>query len=57
MWKDPLVEEVRKIRDQQAKKFKYDLKEIFKDLKKAEKRTPHKVVSYSPTPYIKPTGT
>lgn len=31
-WVDPIVSEVRAIRDLHAKKFNYDLQEIFKDL-------------------------
>ena len=37
MWKDPIVEEVRKIREAHARKFNYDLQAIYKDLKKREK--------------------
>jgi hypothetical protein len=33
MWKDPIVEEVRKIREKHAAKFKYDLDAICRDLK------------------------
>ncbi len=39
MWKDEIVEEVRKIRDTHAKKFNYDPDAIYADLKKAEKRS------------------
>lgn len=39
MWKDEIVEEIRKIRDAHAKKFNYDLDAIYEDLKKAEKRS------------------
>ena len=38
MKKDPIVEEVRKIREAHAKKFNYDLKRICKDLKEKEKK-------------------
>ena len=38
MKKDPIVEEVRKFRDEHAKKFKYDLKKIFVDHKESEKK-------------------
>jgi hypothetical protein len=31
MWKDPIVEEVRAIRDENARRFGYDLDAIFKD--------------------------
>lgn len=39
MWKDEIVEEVRKIRDTHAKKFNYDLDAIYEDLKESEKRS------------------
>lgn len=32
-WEDPIVEEVRRIRDAYAKKFNYDLDAIFRDLR------------------------
>jgi hypothetical protein len=32
MWKDEIVEEVRKTRDEYAAKFNYNLDEIFDDL-------------------------
>ena len=38
MWEDPIVAEVRKIRDRHAAAFNYDLDAIFQDLKKQEKR-------------------
>lgn len=44
MWKDEIVEEIRKIRDAHAKKFNYDLDAIYEDLKKAEKRSGLKFV-------------
>jgi hypothetical protein len=33
MWKDPIVEEVRRIREEHAARFGYDLKAIYEDLK------------------------
>ena len=35
-WEDPIVEEVRAVRDAHAKKFDYDLDAIFKDLLKSQ---------------------
>lgn len=35
-WKDPIVEEVRSIRDAYAKRFGYDLKKIGADLMKKQ---------------------
>jgi hypothetical protein len=45
MWKDPIVEEVRKIRERHAAKFKYDLDAICRDLKEQERKSGRKVVS------------
>ena len=48
MWNDPIVEEVRKVRQEHAEKFGYDLKAIYDDLKAIEKLGSHKVVSLPP---------
>jgi hypothetical protein len=45
MWKDEIVEEVRKARDEYAAKFDYDLDAIYKDIKKQEKKSKRKIVS------------
>lgn len=36
MWTDPIVEETRHIRDDHAKKFNYDLRAIFEDVRRFE---------------------
>jgi hypothetical protein len=41
---DPIVEEVRKVRDAYAKQFNYDLDAIFQDLKAKERRSGRRVV-------------
>lgn len=38
MWKDPIVEEVHKIREELAKESKYDLNNYFEKLRKMEKK-------------------
>ena len=38
MWEDEIVEEVRKVRDEYAAKFNYDLEAIYKDIKEQEKQ-------------------
>ena len=43
--KDPIVEEIRKIRDAHAAKFQFDLHAICEDLRKQEKTCGHPVVS------------
>jgi hypothetical protein len=45
MLTDPIIEEIHKIRDEHAKKFNYNLSEIFNDLKEQEKRSGKKFVS------------
>ena len=48
MWKDEIVEEVRRARNEYAAKFNYDLDAIYKDIKKQEKQSKGKVVSLPP---------
>jgi hypothetical protein len=48
MWEDPIVEEVRKVREEHAAKFDYDLERIFKDIKEREGKGGHRVVSLPP---------
>jgi hypothetical protein len=53
---DPIVDEVRKVREAHAAKFKYDLLAICSDLRKKEKASGHLVVSRQPRLRLKPTG-
>ena len=48
MWHDPVVEEVRAIRDAYAKLFDYDIDAIGRDLREKEKRSERNLVD--PTP-------
>ncbi len=48
MKKDPIVEEVRQIRDAHAARFNYNLKAICKDLKTKETDCGHPLVSFPP---------
>jgi hypothetical protein len=48
MWKDPIVEEVRKIREQHAKRFNYDLRAIVHDLRKQQEQSERKYVRFAP---------
>ena len=48
MLDDPIVEEVRKIRDEYAKKFNYNLDAIAADLIKQQKTSGRKLVSFPP---------
>ena len=40
MWKDPIIEETRRMKDEYASKFDYDLQAIYQDLKELEKKLP-----------------
>ncbi len=51
MWDDPIVSEIRKIREDHAAKFNYDLRAIYLDMKKKEiesKKEGWKYVSLQP---------
>ncbi len=48
MWKDPIVEEVRKQRRQYASRFGFDVDAIFRDLKRKEQEGRRKLVSPPP---------
>jgi hypothetical protein len=45
MWEDPIVKEIHKFREEHAKKFNFDLRPIFFDLKEQEKKSKRCVVS------------
>lgn len=47
MWRDHIVEEVRKIRDRHAAAFNYDLDAIFQDVKRQEKKSRKKFIALS----------
>ncbi|HXU29970.1 MAG TPA: hypothetical protein VN851_05265 [Thermoanaerobaculia bacterium] len=49
-WTDPFVEEVRKIREEHAARFDFDLARIFEDLKKNERESGREVVSFAREP-------
>lgn len=46
MRKDPVVEDVRKVRKQQAAIFNFDLFAILEDARKKQKTSGHKIVSF-----------
>ena len=48
MWEDPIVAEVRKIREAHAAKFNSDLTAIYHDLKQQEQASGRVFVSYPP---------
>lgn len=45
---DPIVEEVRRVREAHAARFHYDLDAIFRDIKEQEKKSGCKFVSFDP---------
>ena len=47
---DPIVEEIRKIRQAHAAKFGFDLDSIFEDFQAKERESGRKTVSRSPKP-------
>jgi hypothetical protein len=47
---DPIIEEVRHIRQEYAKRFDYDLHAVAADLRKHEQRHPGRLVSFPPKP-------
>lgn len=48
MIKDPIVEEVRKARNEYAKQFNYDLDAICEDLQRKQEQPGKNVVSFPP---------
>ena len=46
-WHDPLVQEVRRIRDKQAAELDYDLKAIFERARHRQKQSRRKTVSFA----------
>jgi hypothetical protein len=47
MWKDPIVEETRKLREQYASQFDHDIDAIFKDIQQRQAQSGKKLVSFS----------
>jgi len=49
-WHDPIVEEVRNIREQQAAELHFDLEAIFERARERQEHSPHKTVSFATAP-------
>jgi len=47
MWKDPIVEEVRAVRERQARVFNFEIKKIVADAKRKQKNSGHRLVSFA----------
>lgn len=54
MWKDPIVEETRKLREQYASKFNHDIDSIYEDIRRRQALSSKKTVSF---PARKPSKT
>jgi len=48
--KDPIVEEIRRYREEYAKQFNYDLWAIYRDLREKQEKSGKKIVSFPPKP-------
>jgi hypothetical protein len=46
MWKDPIVEEVRSIREKQAERHGFDIRKIMADAKARQGTSGHPLVSF-----------
>jgi len=53
---DPIVTEVRAVRDKHAAQFGYDIKEIFKNIRTQQKSSGRKYVRYPARPAGTPTA-
>jgi hypothetical protein len=51
-WQDPIVEEVRAIREAYAARFSYDLQAIYRALKAQERQSGWQTVSLPPRPTL-----
>ncbi len=54
--KDPIVEEVRRVRDEYARQFNYNLDAICDDLRKKQNQEGRKVVSFPPRTVSQPSS-
>ena len=50
MYGDPIVEEVRRVRQEYSKRFNYDLRALAEDLKKKERLHQERLVTSPPKP-------
>jgi hypothetical protein len=56
MWQDPIVAEVRKIREAHAAQYNYDVRAIYLALKRAEEQSQHPKVSFPPKRIVQEEG-
>jgi hypothetical protein len=50
MWEDPIVKEVRRVREEHSARFGHDLERIYRELKKREVSSGREYVSYPARP-------
>lgn len=50
MWEDPIVEEIRKVREEHAARFNYDLDAIYQDLRRIQQESGREYVDFSRKP-------
>ena len=50
MWEDPIVAEVRRVREEYAARFNHDIKAICRDARQKDKESGDKVVTLPPRP-------
>ena len=55
--KDPIVEEVRKAREEHAQKYNNDLHEICRNLKEMQNTCKHQIANYTPKKPLRANGT
>ncbi len=57
MIRDPIVDEVRAIREQLAAQFDFDIRKIVEDAQKRQATSQSRIVSFQkPNPSLQPTG-
>ncbi|MSR59893.1 MAG: hypothetical protein EXS05_20015 [Planctomycetaceae bacterium] len=49
---DPIVAEIRRVRDAHMQKFNFDLHAIFRDLKEQQRASGRRFISFPPRPYM-----
>ena len=57
MTQDTIIQEIRKYRDEYARKFDYDIDAMGRDIRKRQARSGRKIVKGSPKPVREPRST
>jgi len=53
MWKDPIVEEIHRVRRELAQQYEYDLKALVADLQREQEASGREVVTLQPKRIVK----